>query len=579
MIPRVLLRDEASGDWLAFRAPRHVVEAHRLADVVPSLLAVEQAARGEGLHAAGFIAYEAAPAFDPALIVRADHTFPLLWFGLFDAPARVDPPRRAAYGPRRIDWRSSLTAEAYRRGFAAIRRHIRDGNAYQVNFTQRLCACTATDPWELFTSLVVPAGAPYAAWVDAGDWAIGSASPELFWRLEDTFIESRPMKGTAGRGLWPAADDAQAAALLASAKDHAENVMIADMVRNDLGRVAETGSVRVPSLFALERYPHVWQATTTVRARTTASLADIMRACFPAASITGAPKARAMQIIAGVENAPRRVYTGTIGYWAPGRRAQFNVAIRSLLVHRPSGAVEFGVGGGIVWDSRLEAEQRECLDKARLLHEPLPAFDLFETMLWDPSHGFVNRALHLARLKESARYFGFPLEEAAVCAELDRCAAGLPHGPHRIRLLCSSGSGPRASATRLGTADRRFPETIALAGEPVDRHNLFLYHKTTRRDTYARARSTRPGAADVLMFNREGEITETTIANVAVELDGRLVTPPIACGLLGGTQRAALLAQGTLHEQVIRLADIARIQAVFLMNAVRGLQKVRLCKE
>ncbi len=266
---------------------------------------------------------------------------------------------------------------------------------------------------------------PYGAFLDTGEWVICSASPELFFRLDGARIECRPMKGTAARGRTQAEDLAQARALQASEKERAENVMIVDMVRHDLGRVAQTGSVKVDRLFEVERYPTIWQMTSTVEAQTEAGLGDIFRALFPPASITGAPKVRTMQIIAELERLPRRLYTGTIGFLAPGRRAQFNVAIRTLLVNRPTGCAEYGVGSGITWDSDPEAEWQECRTKARILAPPVPAFSLLETMRWTPEEGYYLLERHLERLQDSALYFGFRFDLTALRLELERLAAGL----------------------------------------------------------------------------------------------------------------------------------------------------------
>ena len=294
-----------------------------------------------------------------------------------------------------------------------------------------------SDPWNLFLRLVAAQDPPYGAFLDTGEWAICSASPELFFRLDGTRIQCRPMKGTAARGRTQAEDLAQAQALQASEKERAENVMIVDMVRHDLGRVAQAGSVKVARLFEVERYPTIWQMTSTVEAQTEAGLGEIFQALFPAASVTGAPKVRTMQIIADLEPLPRRLYTGAIGFFAPGRRAQFSVAIRTLLVNRKTGCAEYGVGSGITWDSNPEAEWQECRAKARILAPQSPAFSLLETMRWTLDEGYYLLEQHLARLQESALYFGFHLDLAALRLQLERLSSGLGKKPRRIRLLVS----------------------------------------------------------------------------------------------------------------------------------------------
>jgi para-aminobenzoate synthetase/4-amino-4-deoxychorismate lyase len=434
--PHLVLRDGSTGEWLLFESPRRLLVARQVGEVLPLLREIEEAVEENGYYAAGFVSYEAAPAFDSCLSVRADAAFPLLWFGLFQRPRTLESlPDAPCMDLPDLTWQGSITPDEYRGGFEAIREYIRNGDTYQVNFTHRLRATLRADPWSVFRRIMADHEMPYAAYVDTGEWAICSASPELFFRLEGDLIESRPMKGTAARGLWPADDLRKAADLRASAKDQAENVMIVDMVRNDLGRVAMTGSVHVPQLFTVEKYPTVWQMTSTVRARTGEPLDRIFQALFPPASITGVPKRRAMEIISEIETTPRRVYTGAIGFAAPGRRAQFNVTIRTLLINRSSGRAEYGVGGGIVWDSECAKEQQECAVKARLLHARRPEFDLLETLRWSPGDGYSLLRYHLERLAQSAEYFGFGMDVSRITEELNHAASRLPAASHRIRLL------------------------------------------------------------------------------------------------------------------------------------------------
>ena len=572
----VVLRDDTNGRWLSFSRPHKLCIARHIDEVVPALREIEQAVDNEGLYAAGFVAYEAAPAFDPSFVVHPDKNFPLVWFGLYDAPAELAAfPASADCNLSHFDWKPTVTAPHYRACIARIKKHISAGDTYQVNFTYRLRSACEADPWKLFIEMTAAHDSPYGAFIDTDQWAICSASPELFFRLEHSRLESRPMKGTAGRGLWFEHDRRQAAALAASAKDRAENLMIADMVRNDMGRVAVTGSVHVPRLFSVEQFSTVWQMTSTVRARTRASVADIFQALFPPSSITGAPKTRTMQIIAELESSPRRIYTGAIGFIAPGRHAQFSVAIRTLLIDRKKQRAEYGIGGGIVWDSRPGRELEESRIKARILHRPPAAFDLLETILWTPERGFWLLPYHLQRLRQSAEYFGFKLDSTHVRSELTRCATGRSSAPHRIRLLVSKSGVVSVTASSLDPGMSSFSD-IALAAQPVDAANPFLYHKTTCRQVYQDALKLVPGASDVLLYNQKGEITESTIANIAVDLRGRLYTPPLRCGLLPGTLRAFLLERGDIIEKLFTVEQLASCRRIFLLNAVRGMQQVRL---
>ena len=567
----VVLRDETAGRWLRFRDPVATVVADRVGDVLPGLREVERAVAERGLHAAGWVAYEAAPAFDAALAVRPPGALPLLWFGLFADPEPIDLPPASATAPG--DWQPDVAPAAYARAFAEIKRRIRAGDTYQVNYSYRLRRdAFAADPWQAFLALVHAQRAPFGAYVAAGPWRLCSASPELFFRLDGTRLESRPMKGTAARGRSAAEDRARRDALLASEKERAENLMILDMARNDLGRVARPGTVEVLRLCAPEKYPTVWQLVSAVAAETDASVAEIFAALFPPASIVGAPKARTMEIIAGLETSPRQAYTGAIGFLAPGRHAQFNVAIRTLLADVRSGHAEYGVGGGIVWDSDLEAEQAECRAKARILAAPpRPPFDLLETLLWTPTDGIRLLELHLARLRDSADYFDYPCDLARIRTTLETLVRTLPPAPQRLRLLLAADGTPTLQSAPLAPRASGPFFRVALASRPVDPDDVFLYHKTTHRRVYEEAKADFPGHDDVILWNEAGEVTESTIANLAVELDGALCTPPVDCGLLPGVARAELLARGVLRERRLSRDDLRAAPHLFLLNSVRGL--------
>jgi para-aminobenzoate synthetase/4-amino-4-deoxychorismate lyase len=570
---------------VVFDAPLQVLLARRAEDVVP-LLAEVQRAVDDGLWAAGMSAYEAASGFDPALVTAPAGTLPLAWFGIFAAPRLVTSG--VASGPAgfeqageplqlsALDWRPSLTGAAHAEAVAAVHAAIARGDTYQVNLTWRLRAPFTGSPAALFAGLLAAQPVRYAAYLDIGSHVLCSASPELFFRRSGSRLESRPMKGTARRGRHPAEDAALAKELEASAKERAENLMIVDMVRNDLARVARPGSVETPRLWQLERYSTVWQLTSTVRAESTASLPELMRAMFPAASITGAPKAAAMRQIAKLERDPRGIYTGAIGWVGPGGRARFGVAIRTACVDRGRGEVEYGTGGGITWDSTPAAELAESRLKATILLAPRRDFDLLETLLWWPGRGYWLLGEHLARLRASARHFGYRCPPT-VERELAAFAAGLPPTAQRVRLrLGQHGTvaldaapmpaGESVGARRGGRRSWR----VALAPAPIDPSDALLFHKTTRREVYDLARAAVPGCDDALLWNPAGEITESTVANLVVRLGGRLVTPPVSCGLLAGTLRARLLARETLVEQVVRIEDLARAEGSWLVNGLRG---------
>lgn len=564
------MRDARRRRWLVFDQPVDVICARSVADVISCLAAVEKAVNDRGLWAAGYVGYEAAPAFDRALVTCPDAGFPPLWFGLYAPPRRAAMPKPSSGYPDLCDWQSSVDPEGYRAAVRRIKDYIRAGDTYQVNYTIRLRTAGVGDPAALFARMIAAQTAPYGALVCADGWIICSASPELFFRQDGDTIVSRPMKGTAARGLSAAQDLRQAAILRADPKNRAENVMIVDMVRNDLGRVAVPGSVRASPLFTVERYPTLWQMTSSVRARTTASLVDIFRATFPPASITGAPKNRTMAIIAELEGVPRRIYTGAIGFIAPNRQAQLNVAIRTVLIDSRTGVAEYGVGGGIVWDSEAASEAIECRTKALILDRVPEPFELLETMLWVPREGFRLLDRHLGRLAESARYFGFRANPGRIRNMLAVLATGFRPEPMRVRLILKRNGKFKFETQPFSMPADDGPLRVALAPDPIDASDVFLYHKTTKRDVYRKALEARPGYQDVILWNARREATESTIANLVVEIDGVHVTPPVESGLLGGTFRAELLKRREIYERVVTLDALRGACRVWLINSVRG---------
>jgi para-aminobenzoate synthetase/4-amino-4-deoxychorismate lyase len=573
--PTAVLRDPHKNKWRYFTTPQRIFTTQKMGEVVPLLRQVEAAVNATHQVAVGFLSYEAASAFDSTFPSKGTIGFPLLWFGLFKDVKDLDQLPDEAFPPLNLTWRPSVSTDAYQQAVKQIHDYIRRGDTYQVNYTYRNWTTCQSSAWEVFRAIATEANAPYAAFIDIGDWAICSASPELFFRLAGDRIESRPMKGTAARGLWWEDDQRQAKGLRASAKECAENVMIVDMVRNDLGRIATTGSVHVPSLLELERYPTVWQMTSTVAAETREPIDRLFTALFPPASITGAPKRRSMEIIDELEPTPRQIYTGAIGWLAPNRQAQFNVAIRTVLINQQNRDMEYGVGGGIVWDSSPAKEKAECLSKTRILTPQPHAFDLIETLLWMPESGYYLLEEHLTRLSYSAEYFGFAYKAEAVQQALQVCTRTLSPKPHKVRLVLQKTGQTHSTATPLPKQFQTFAP-LPLAEKPIDSRNVFLYHKTTERQVYDAALQIQPGRSNILLFNEAGEVTETAIANVAFEIDGILYTPPTHCGLLPGTCRAHLLKQGILRERVIRVEEALQNPNMYLMNAVRGLQPTEL---
>ena len=567
--------------WLRFEKPVEVLASREPPRVPDVLVEMERRVRDEGLFAAGYLTYEAARGFDPAYRTRPGAKLPLVCFGLF---REVRPEGGLAQpgaqpGAQPVPaWRMTEPRHEYFRKIAAIQDRIRAGDTYQINYTTRKNAEGVADPYALFCRIA--SEAPYAAFVECDDHAIICASPELFFRLDGNRVLCQPMKGTAGRGMTLAEDRHVAAWLHRSGKNRAENVMIADMVRNDLGRIAAPGSVNASALFAVTRHPTVWQMTSTVEARTDAPVADVFRALFPSASVTGAPKVSSMRIIESLERLPREIYTGAIGYITPRRQAQFNVAIRTAVVDKRTGSAFYGVGGGIVADSDPGEEHAECLAKAKILTASGHAseFRLLETMLWTPGQGVFLLERHLSRMADSAEYFGFSFDRGAVRRALRSLTDALDDRRHRIRLLQPRDGAPVLENEAVAEPEpwATAPPRVGLAAHPVDPEDPFLYHKTTRRHVYDRALASAPGCDDVLLWNPDGFITETGIANIVAEIGGRRVTPPVNCGLLAGTYRQWLLDRGEVTERNIHVDELPRIRGLSLVNSVRGEVPARL---
>jgi para-aminobenzoate synthetase/4-amino-4-deoxychorismate lyase len=576
--------DLTPGAERAFRLtePAGVLVA-RWPEEVPGAIEAAEGAAARGLWAGGYVAYEGAPGLDPALAVRARDAadpfaeLPLAWFGLFhrreEAAALVPPAAPPPSGPS--PWRPSVDRAAYDAAIGRIRSLIADGETYQVNHTLRLRGRVVGDPRGLYRDLALAQRGAFAAYLDLGRYRVLSASPELFFRLDGERIATRPMKGTAPRGRWLAEDEEAAARLVASRKDRAENAMIVDLVRNDLGRIARPGSVRVSRLFEPERYETLWQLTSAIEAELEPGMpvVDVFRALFPSGSVTGAPKVRTMRVIADLEDSPRGVYCGAIGFLAPPGsgepRASFNVAIRTVALDPGSGTAEYGVGGGITFDSSAEGEYAEVVAKARVLTEARPAFRLFETILHDPTEGFRHLPEHLERIGASAAYFGFRFDAESAVAALKHAVDDHALLPLRVRLALGRDGGLALEVTDAPTTPDG-PVRVALDDEPVDPSDVWLYHKTTRRDAYDHRRDRRPDVDDVVLVNDRAEATESTIANLAVKIAGRWVTPPVEAGLLPGTYRTVLVGRGVLGERRIPVAELLAADEVALVSSVRG---------
>ena len=578
MINNIVIRDAGRSQWLIFDAPIAVLSAYNVADVISVLTEVEGRAQRDQLYAAGYVSYEAASGFDSALTTRVPGDLPLLCFGLFSEPQRLSDLPQAEI-PHKRPWNMAAPEAEYREKFEAIKRQIELGNTYQINFTLRQHTEQLKDAWQFFLSIANVA--PYSAFIEMDDHAIVSTSPELFFQLDDDDLTCKPMKGTAARGMTTQDDREIKRALFRSVKNRAENVMVTDMLRNDMGRVAKPGSVAVQSLYDIVKYPTLWQMTSTVTAKTSASIVELFSALFPCASITGAPKASSMAIIAELEDSPREIYTGAIGYFGPNRFAQFSVAIRTALVDKRDSTAVYGVGGGIVWDSDADDEYRECLTKAKVLATSAADtnFELLETLSWNRGDSYFLLDLHLQRLRDSAEYFDFAFDAQVIDRGLDELQSGFTDSRYRVRLLLDCDGNVSLASTTLPDAVHTESRVVRLAAKPVDAANPFLYHKTTQRSAYDDALRSVGECDDVLLWNSDGFVTESCSANVVVMIDGELVTPPVSSGLLNGTYRQHLLQQGEIKEREIRVDELSSAANITLINSVRGRMRVQLLGE
>jgi para-aminobenzoate synthetase/4-amino-4-deoxychorismate lyase len=569
--------------WCWFTDPVDSVIAWEIDEVIPAMRRVETAA-ADGRWAVGFVSYDAGPAFDPAVSCHRDDDTPLLAFGLFTDARPDDPLLNNTHGGDFTvgRWEPTVDRATFEDGVRSVKERIAAGDTYQVNLTLRLHAEFGGDPLGLFRSLARSQRGEHLVFVDLGDRALCSASPELFFRsvpLADggRHLVSKPMKGTRARDADPTRDRRLASELVASDKDRAENTMIVDMTRNDFGRVARIGSVRVPDLHTVEHFPTVHQMVSTVEAETDVSLTDVFAASFPPASITGAPKVSTCRIITELERSGRGSYCGAAGLISPDGVAEFNVAIRSVWVDLDEGRATYGTGGGIVWDSDPAEEWLETRTKTRVLESAPLCFDLFETMLWSPFDGIALLERHLERLARSAERFGFDVDLAALRRRIGAIEA---RSAQRVRVVVDPHGSIQITTTPINPTNGdpwtvpidRVPDGTA----PVRSDDLFLGHKTTNRHVYDAARARHPGAPDVILWNERGEITETTIGNLVVDLAGQLVTPPVSSGLLPGTFRAELLDHDKIKERVVTLDDLDHATEVFMINSVRGWVPLRI---
>jgi para-aminobenzoate synthetase/4-amino-4-deoxychorismate lyase len=569
--------DGAAPLRLAFGAPRERLCALTPDAVAPLLARVDALARA-GAWCVGYLCYEAAGAFDEAFETHApaDPTRPLAAFAVYDAPLS-DASAFDGAGAATVRWTGGPQRGAFDATIAEILCAIADGEVYQVNATAPITGTLQGDALALFAALRRAQPDAYAAYLDFGtdaqpDDRILSVSPELFFDWRAGRLLARPMKGTAARGATPQEDAAQAAFLRTAAKERAENLMIVDLLRNDLSRLAEPHSVRVPRLFHTEAWPTVWQMSSDVVARTRAdtTLADVFAALFPCGSITGAPKVQAMRLIHALEPEPRGIYCGAIGVVQPGGAATFNVPIRTLALRGQGDAaqVRCGIGSGITADATAAGEWDEWRHKRAFVDRASQAFELLETLRLEDG-AFIDVEAHLARMEGAARHFAFASPLASARTAFDGLRAAHAHGRWRVRLLADRAGVARAQAFALAATHE--PVRVRLADRPlVGSDGEFVRFKTTHRAHYDAFAPADDAQFDTLLWNERGELTEFTRGNVALRIDGRWLTPALRSGLLPGIARARLLHEGVIAEATLMRGDLGRADGIAFFNSLRG---------
>ena len=567
---KALVYDSLHKVWFKFEDPVQTFSAYSTKDILSILQAVEASTQQNNLHAVGFLCYEASPAFDTLFVTQTPNhqALPLALFALFKEPEVLsDLPSLPTNTIELSPFIPDTSKITYLNDLAKIKTHLKNGGVYQVNYSIRLQAHYFGDPLSWFIAKAKENPGDYLFYVETKDFAIASLSPELFFEKFGSYLRSKPMKGTCKHRDGFASE--YAAFLKNDPKNRAENLMIVDMIRNDMGRIAEMGSVTVPSLFDTETYPTVIQMTSTVCASTRESLPKILEALFPCASITGAPKIRSMEIIAALEKSPRGIYTGAFGHVKPGGNAKFNVAIRTACFDTQKHQVEYGTGGGIIWSSNPSEEWNECMTKAAVLGTQSDFYVLESLLLENGAVFLLDR--HLNRLMKSCTFFGIAPNPTVIKNTVQNriltLAQELTTGRYKIRVMVKSEADiaiEHASVTPFPN-----PYTMRLSQRPVDFRNPFLYHKTSNKNAIKESLATAHGAHDVILVNTRGELTETSIANLVLRIEGVNYTPPFSCGLLPGVFREELLYKGEISERILYPSDLEKAENIYAINSIR----------
>ena len=560
----------ALGERHTFTKPIKELKTRNLAQVKDLLAQVEDYQQ-QGYYVVGYVSYEAAPAFEEKLAV---HPAPLmgeylLYFTVHDSVEKSIMPLTYDEIDMPSNWKEETSKEEYEKAIAQIHHHLRQGDTYQVNYTVQLKQAVTANPFAIYNRMVVEQEAGYNAYVEHDEMAVISMSPELFFEQKGCDLTTRPMKGTTKRGLTNQEDLDQAAWLEQDPKNRSENMMIVDLLRNDMNRLSEVGSEHVERLCQVEQYSTVWQMTSTIKSqvRPDVDLVEVFRSLFPCGSITGAPKIATMEIIKNLEPQARGVYCGTIGILLPNGRRIFNVAIRTIQLHK--GQAIYGVGGGITWDSTWESEYREVHQKAAVLYRKQVPFQLITTGKISQKH-LLFKEEHIDRLRNAGRYFAYPFNPENLLQRIDaECQACHVEKDYRLRISISKSGDIDLCCQELTPFRPAFCQA-QLCLQERSLQTPFTYFKTTYRPHLTVAKQ------EKIYHNETGELLETSIGNLVLQIAGKLYTPPINLGILPGIYRQHLLETGQVEERVLTLKELAQAEAIYGCNAVRGLYKLSL---
>lgn len=576
--------------------PEKTLVAYNYSDVEKILCEIDSYIKSNWIF--GYISYEASYVLEERFSdfrKLQPKDLPLIWFavsndpwiydhakGIWNKPLpKGDTPANDNNDKEKPEVTHMIEESVFKKKIAEIKEAIKNGETYQVNFTYDVELRSRLSPFSLYKHLRERQRTPYCGFLKNEFGYVASFSPELFFDKRGNKISVKPMKGTVHRGHSAEEDRALVRFLENDTKNRAENLMIVDLLRNDLGRVCEGGTVKTEKLFEVETHPTIQQMTSTINGllKPQIKIRDLIKSIFPCGSVTGAPKIRTMEIIHELEAGQRGVYCGAFGYISPKGKATFNVPIRTLQKNNYDTAWRYRVGSGIVWDSDAEGEWKECAQKCSFLQFEIPEFELVETMLFKKKFLYAND--HVSRIHSSAEYFAFPFSRQSLKELMKEIAFELdPAKEYKVRILLDKKGRLRWEKTSLSPQGNG-SNALRFSSEPVDEKNPFLFHKTTHRPWFNEAmRDISNGKCfDVVFCNLKGEITEGSISNIFIEKNKTLYTPPTSCGLLPGVLRKSLLRQGTCKEKVLYVNDILSANKVYCGNSVRGLVKVKVKKD